>query len=1649
MPASNYSSHYRYPHPTVTKSDPQSADTTAKPRRHLFRKISKSTALTLMAIILLPLGIIMGIYSPWLQDALVQRLVEKMNAGSDTHISVGTLRLRFPLDLEVNDVLMVSHGDTLVQVGDLTASVSVWPLLEGKVDLKGADLTKARYQMGALDSASCMTIRAEKLKIDRSTVVLSPMDIHVSKVYLAKGGMDMFINPADTFPTAPATEATPLNIRVDRIDYDSLTFAMQLMPTIFNLRTDIASGAIDSVSVDVLKQTVDVRSFTGQRMNAAYLMPDSAQIAATTVIVNPDKPASAPWTVTVGNIDMTDSKALYTTFGLSPEPGLDFNYIQVDSVDLRVSDFYNQAATVKLPFSLAGTERCGLRLNASGTLAIDSVGMTFDNFALDTPESTSLRVDGYMGTATELTNPETPLRLNLSGDLSIADAETMFPAFKPYFVGMRPGAIIDADIILKGTSGRLQLERVKLDADRHIKLNAHGLIEDMFSDSGMAGDIYFDGIVTDVSHWTADLLAGTGVRIPTMTLDGHITFDRDNYRGDLIGKTGGGTLALNGAFYGNQEKYNLNLNARALPVSAFMPTMGIGRLTGTVVAEGHGFDFFKASTAAKVNLDIKEVEYLKTAYHNITLDADLTDSHASAVLDSYSPGLDAHLTAEGHAEGNHYIWSAKFDSKSLDLKALGLSDTEATVAADFDVKADMTANLRDVDATLDLRNLEYNTAESNIFVDDSRIMLSASDSVTNLTARNRDMFAYYSSPLPLDSVMGRVDRVSALLSSEFENRKINIPAIQQAVMPFRLDIEAGSDNVLTQILSKSDISFKSANILASNDSLLYLKADVDGFRSGQVLLDTITFNIRQDGERLNYYASVNNRPGTFDQWAHVDVDGYFTTGKLGINLKQQNIKNRVGFDLGATLTFNPDSTMVLHFEPYDPIVNYRKWSVNESNFITYDYHHKHLDADLRMKSDVSRIALYTENANDTVKAHHGADEDLVLQLFDIQLQDWIALNPFAPPMKGNLSAGVRVNWHDNYLSGDGTIAMSDFIYGKEKVGDFRADINLFTDVKGLIKADAEMWVNGEKTMVLSGALNDSTRTSPFNLDFKMIHFPLSVANPFLTGTAKLNGSLNGSMDISGDSSNPILNGYLAFEGANVDVTMLGSTLTLTEDTIPVRDNLVTLDNFTVKGVNENPLFINGTVDISNVASPKINLDLNADNMQIVNTNRARKGADIYGKAYIGLKSQVKGDLNFLNVTADVDLLPGTNVTYVMADGAAAIENQAAGSMVKFVNFADTAAVAAADSLKLEGMLLNLNAGVNIHTGTTINVDLGANVQDRVILQGSGKLTYASSPVGDGRLTGRYTLNGGGFKYAPPLISNLNFNFTEGSYVAFSGNMLNPQLNIRAVERMRANVSQAGQNSRLIYFDIILSVTGTLETMNVAFDLETDDDVTVANELASMSPTQRASEAMNLLLYNTYTGGSTKATSNLNGNPLFSFLTNQVNSWLANNVRGVDLSIGVDQYDQTTNGATSTTTSYSYRVSKSLFDDRFKIVVGGSYSNDANADENVAENLINDISFEYYLNNARTMYVRLFRHTGYVSILEGEITQTGVGFVYRKKINRVSDMFIPRRFRKYQPWEEGAPAPARQDKNKNSDDSKEPEAQAVQTKEATLNDENAK
>lgn len=1570
---------------------------------HAFRiigRISKVTALTVMGVVLFVAGSLMSVYSSWFQDGLRRGIVDMMNRDADTHFELAELRLCLPLRLEAGGLLWTVGDDTLVAAQSLDVRVRPLPLLFAKIDVEDARLTSAMYTMGNRDSATMIKLHADTVTLSPASVKLSPMSIHVSNGSLRGAVVDLYINPNPPRSGDKDTqdEPTQLDINIDDLLIRNLTYRMNMMPTIDSLGVKIGDAHLRGTGINLKKQTIKVGSLTGSRLNASYIVPDSAAIART-VVAPPDTSRSEPWTVSVGQIKFDRSQALYTTRGYIPQPGMDFGYIAVSDLWLAVNGFFNRAQTVRLPLALHGTERCGLTLSAEGVLDISADDMHFRNFAMRTPGGTSLKADGMMGMGDLLNDPSVPVRLEASGKVRPSDLAVMFPAFDMYLSPLA-GSVVNVDADIDGTVASLDINKINVGAEGIVTLMAAGHLAGITTPDVMSGDLHLGGTISDVRPWTEKLLAGSGLTVPAMTIDGDVDIDRGRYQGSVSATTSDGDIVLDGMFDGRLSDYALDLEARDFPVSAFMPDLGIGRVTARLQGTGHGFAPGLPETRADIAADISHITYNGVAYSDIRGNVKFGDGHGDLHLTSGNPGLRFAVNAEAELSPGRYDITGGIDVADIDLKKMKLSPKAANISARADIQAAFNSSLTDVAAKLDLHRFAYAHTEGTMTVTDVTARLNATDSVTNVSVRNNDLYAFFSSPNGLQALGRDFGSVMPLAEKLMAEHSISVTALQQALPQFNLDIEAGPKNAVTQILADSDMSFGRMKLYAYNDSVVGLEGTISAFRTGTTRIDTITLDVDQHGDRLDYAVRVNNRPGTFDTRAHVDVDGYFSTNRLGIALRQQNIKGVSGFDIGACLTFG-DSTATLKIDKLDPVIGYRQWKVNDDNFVKYNFAHKQVDANLHMSGNGSVLELYTENALSNDSTMHTDDEDLVVNISDIHLQDWISINPFMPAVKGDLSANLRLNAHENSLSGNGLVSVADLIYGKERIGDLRTTLNVMTNRSGFIDADVALWVNDAKAMTLRGFLNDTTRTDPLDLDLEMIHFPLSTANAFLPGIARLSGDLDGSLQVRGTADKPVLNGYLAFDSTAISVNMAGTTLRPGNERIPVRDNVVTFDNFNIFAVNRNPLSVNGTVTLNGLTDADIDLRLAGNNIQLVNTNRARGGAVVYGKAFADLDANVRGNLRFLNVKAAVDVLPGTNLTYIMLDAESTIREQTGGSMVKFINFADTAAVAAADSiLPPEGILLNLAATLNVQSGSTINVDLNPGGSDKVQLKGQGSLNYSMAPIGEGRMTGRLNIESGFVRYTPPLMSEKKFDFSEGSYVAFTGELLNPTLNIHAVDRVRANVTQTGQNSRLIYFDVGLAVTGTLNNMDVAFDLSTDDDVTVANELATMSPTQRASSAMNLLITNMYSSGDTKASANLSGNALYSFLTSQLNSWAANTIKGVDLSFGISQYDNTREGATTQATSYSYRVSKSLFNDRFKIVVGGNYSTDADADENLAQNLVNDISFEYLINRQGTMLVRIFRHTGYESILEGEITQTGVGFVYKRKINRLADMFMP-------------------------------------------------
>ncbi|MGM9870107.1 MAG: hypothetical protein ACI30R_10870, partial [Sodaliphilus sp.] len=453
-------------------------------------------------------------------------------------------------------------------------------------------------------------------------------------------------------------------------------------------------------------------------------------------------------------------------------------------------------------------------------------------------------------------------------------------------------------------------------------------------------------------------------------------------------------------------------------------------------------------------------------------------------------------------------------------------------------------------------------------------------------------------------------------------------------------------------------------------------------------------------------------------------------------------------------------------------------------------------------------------------------------------------------------------------------------------------------------------------------------------------------------------------------------------------------LTLSDKSIPIEKGVISFSDYALIGANGNAAELTGKVDINTM---DMDLNINGKNVQVIDAPQQRY-SELFGKGFADVSANVSSKANVMHINAKVALLTGTNITYVLQDDVSTLTNSVDENMVKFVNPVDSTSGNILLTTAEAQSSSDINIDIDIRQGVKINAFLSPDGKDRANIEGSGRLRYSLDFAGKDNMVGVYTIDKGSVRYSPPIISQKIFNITPGSSVTWNGDVLNPQLNITGTQLTKASVTTSDGNPKLLNFEISAKIGNTLKKMDLMFDITTDDDMAVKNEIQSMTDQQRSNTAMNMLLYNTYSG--TNSAGNINFSTtgaLYSFLQAQLNTWAANTIKGVDLTFGINQFGGEHEG-TSTQTSYSYRLSKSLFNDRFKIVVGGEYSTAATSEENLSNNLISDISLEYSLNDTGSKYLRMFRHTGWENVLEGELTEMGVGFVMKRKAPSLKYLF---------------------------------------------------
>lgn len=1554
----------------------------------------RRTLKTLMWIIIVVVILPFLLYIPPIQDLAIDIARKELKKSTGMDVSINKFRLKFPLDVSLQDLLILeASGDTMVSAREAVVDVKLLPLLKLDVQVKKLALNDAYYRLVSSDTSMIMTIKAGLLEVDdKSSVNIKTSYIDLNEAKLRDADIGMYIDVWKKKPNPDDTVPSPFKIRIGNLDGQNVRFGMSSLPSIDTLAIFTQNIQLTNGLIDLPASKITADQLVANSGNFTFLTPTEEYIKTHPEPIDTVSKETPPMQIMGKMVKLTNFDGLYGVAGAKPQPGFDASYLQLAGINVQIDDFYNEASTLKLPIvSLQATERCGLKITEGhGFVGIDSTGLYLDTLQVYTPYSRIHLTAGLPFALMEL-KPEADVNVDANMSLGIPDINSFMPSLKQYTKLLNINKPLNLRMEAHGTLTDISVPVFDVALPGALSLNASGFASNPLNIKQMVVSLNIDGQLTDpelVQHFTGDM----GFKVPSLKITGKAGANHNAYTADLQLLSPKGDISAVGKVNLNSETYNVNLVVNDFDAAYFVPDIGVGMVTASLDAKGDGFNPTKPSADTDILLNIDEIEYNKNTLRDITLKATLGNHLYDVTLNSPNSVADINLSLAGEILPDDYSAKGYLHCRNLNLQALGLDSLPN--GGSFDIYIDGTASpekwLYDVD--LSIANLDWTLPDQIIHLPEGiqADLLATADEVSLKVDCQQAQLDFFSQE-NLKEVMDKFSNAADVAVKQLENRELKVDTLQTLLPKFDLSLATPGAGIVDQMLSSSGLYIDSLNVNLKNDSIITGGAKVLGLQTGSFTIDTISLGLSQRNYLLDYRLHVGNKPGTLDEFADVNLSGYVGGNRLSAFLNQVNSKGENGYKLGFTAAIS-DDIVSLHFTPLKSMIGYRQWTLNPDNYIDVNLKNYKIEANLEAESNESAVLLETRAGADDLQELH-------LKLTNINLQEFLQMSVNAPPLTATINSDIRARYDGKELVGVGRLGLTNLSYDRTPIQDLNLSLQAAMGNDGTYDVALSLAVaKQQRALTISSKLvTGEEGLEPEYVKLNLDKFPLSVANAFLgNDVAQLQGTMSGDMDLSGGLTKPILNGSLTCDSVAVYLPIMGSSLKFDNEPLTVTNNVVRFNNFDIYGANNNPLTIDGTIDATKLNDILLDVSANANNFQLVGNDR-RAGSDLYGKLFLNLNATAKGPMTHFTATANLNILNSTDVYYSIPDANTAIEARKTNDVVRFVNLADTLTIKEKEQ---ETVYMRVNATVSITPGAMVTVNLSNNGTDRVQLSPSGTITLYRNFMGDITLNGQLNTGNGFARYNIPVLGDKEFVFDPSSFILWNGPMMNPVLNIKATDTMKVSVSQSGGNSRLVNFLVHLSATGTLSSPNVLFDLSTDDDMAIQNQLQGMSADQRNSAAMNMLITGMYSAGDISSNVGpLTGN-VYNFLASQLNSWAAKNIRGVDLSFGVNQYDMTNDGQSSTATSYSYQLSKSLFNNKFKISVGGNYSTEDSTDDNLTQNLISDISFEYLIKQTQTqtMLVKLFRHNGYESILEGEIVEMGAGFVYKRKLGDFRSFF---------------------------------------------------
>jgi len=1327
--------------------------------------------------------------------------------------------------------------------------------------------------------------------------------------------------------------------------------------------------------------------------------------------------------VILGKLLLDDVKVAYNNTAIAPtRSGMDFNHLNFAKLNLDVRNFKMEnngfAGSVK---SAEIQEARGLNVQKFNTDFVYAEKEAYlKNLYLQTPK-TILRdevvlnynsieqLSSNLG-AVKISADIRDSKIGFSDILNLAPTLRNTAPFNKY-----PNATLNVNAFIRGTVNDLSIQNLKVSGLDKLRVLASGKIKNAMNPD----QLYYDLNVAELSTASKTIYN----LVPKNTIPNNITLPSFmTIRGTAKGSTqifdtnlrltstlgNAAVIAKADIRRKNRETFDVKANLQSLQIGKIIQNKDLGSITAKINAKGQGFD--PKMMSANLSGDVQSAAYNGYTYQNMNLKGKINRGAYDIDLNSKDPNANLHLAASGIFNDNPTV---KVNGKinKLDLNKLGFYSSPMIIAGgiDGDFKNLDPDNLN---GYLNLQDFAISDTKEVYPLQEIKLNAVSTADSTLIKFNSQIADVELNGKYKLTQIFGAL---SQTVNQYYQFQKPGKAQKIDAGQFFTINASIKNDDLIRKFVPDLK-SFETININGNynaDSQIIELDAKIPQVLYGTNSLENTSLKITNQNQALQYDLSVAALKSESFALNKVNINGDVANNIINYNITTKDDKDATQFLIAGNAKSMNDITEI-SLNPNGLKLNYMDWTVAENNKIQI-FSQGIVADNFRLSNSGAEISLQSESSSPTSPLNVSLKDFKIETITEIIKKDSLLA-------KGTINGTAQLRDLTKNMTFTSDIDVTDlFVFGSP-VGNL--DIKVNNQSANLLNADIALSGNNNDVKILG---NYNTSSSSFDLNLNMNQLQMKTLQGF-TANAITNteGYLSGDLKITGTTTAPKILGDVKMNNVGLMIAKTGSDFRNINDKIGFTSRGIEFDDFKINDKDGNSLKIDGQVLTQTYRDFAFNLDVDAKDFKVVNSEKSND-ALMYGILSIDAALQVRGNLDLPKVDGRLAVSDDTDFTFVLPQSSPSLQER--DGIVEFIDQDQVALnkTIKADSIDsqspIKGMDVNVNIELSKEAKMSIIIDKANG--DFVKLQGEADLTGGIDPSGKTTLVGVYQVEKGSYEMSVSVLKR-KFDIQKGSTITWTGEPTTANLDITAIYKtqtapidlveQQVDQNELNQFKQRIPFNTLLILKGELLKPVISFDITTDEKnnavssavtETVEGKLAQLREDENEmnKQVFALLLLNRFIGENPfESNSGLSAETMArqsvsKILSQQINNLASDLIKGVDLNFDLESTEDYSTGQQNTRTDLNVDISKKLLNDRLKVSVGSNFGVEGEARQNEnTTNIAGDVTIDYALSKDGRYTLRAYRKNEYQVALQGQIVETGLGFVITLDYDKFRDIF---------------------------------------------------